>query len=145
MRNGRGTIARGSSATRKAREGRPGAEDRGELGQFHQVAIPDRGRLVAVQEKDRGRLVLARRLKPGMAEIEELSIDQVQPQQQIRLRRGWSLQLERGCRAAQSLDSFAEKSVPKAYSLRGPKRFFSAYRRQRRHTMRRLAITGIDR
>lgn len=30
-------------------------------------------------------------------------------------------------------------------SVRGPNFFFSAYRRQRRKTMRRLAITGMER
>lgn len=36
-------------------------------------------------------------------------------------------------------------SLPKAYSLSGPKRRFSMNKRQRRTTMRRLAITGIER
>lgn len=36
-------------------------------------------------------------------------------------------------------------SLPKEYSFSGPKRFFSAYSCQRRATMRKLAITGIER
>jgi hypothetical protein len=36
-------------------------------------------------------------------------------------------------------------SVRNEYSFSGPKRRFSAYMRQRLHTMRRLAITGIER
>ena len=36
-------------------------------------------------------------------------------------------------------------SLRNEYSFNGPKRFFSAYMRHRRQTMRKLAITGIER